>query len=68
MIIEKIQLNIQSKTVLPFLEEQKHSIFFDIETTGLYWKRSHLYLIGKGFGQAIGFTVLAAVVFGSPHR
>ncbi|WP_230399862.1 ribonuclease H-like domain-containing protein [Novisyntrophococcus fermenticellae] len=46
MITEKIQLNIYNKTVLPFLEEQKNSIFFDIETTGLYWKRSHLYLIG----------------------
>lgn len=46
MIVIKNQINITSDKLIKKLENQKDSLFFDIETTGLFWKRSHLYLIG----------------------
>ena len=46
MIASKKQLSLRNSTILTYLNEQKDALFFDIETTGLFWKNSHLYLIG----------------------
>lgn len=46
MIASKKQLSIKKNTIPTYLYEQKDALFFDIETTGLFWKNSHLYLIG----------------------
>lgn len=46
MIVYKKTLSIQDKITDKYLSHFQDSLFFDIETTGLFWKTSHLYLIG----------------------
>lgn len=45
---------IQKEIVLAEIQDSlpgASSLFFDIETTGLSWQRSHVYLIGAAYGQ-----------------
>lgn len=49
MIVSKTPLPISDETALYYLKPLEHALLFDIETTGLYWKSSHLYLIGAAF-------------------
>lgn len=46
MIVKKNTLLTQDNTISEYLQQETESLFFDIETTGLFWKKSHLYLIG----------------------
>lgn len=46
MIVKKNTLLIQDDIISEYLKQETESLFFDIETTGLFWKKSHLYLIG----------------------
>lgn len=57
MVFQESRIKIDNKQVLSYLEQFKDSLFFDIETTGLYWKNSHLYLIGAASCENSGWTV-----------
>lgn len=46
MIVKKNTLLIEDAAVSRYLQQETEALFFDIETTGLFWKKSHLYLIG----------------------
>lgn len=46
MIVNKKSISVQNLYIPPEFCSDIPTLFFDIETTGLYWKRSHLYLIG----------------------
>lgn len=48
-------------------EQFEHSIFFDIETTGLSWRTSHLYLIGAAFIEK-GHWILRQWFLQKPHE
>lgn len=49
MIVSKNKFIIQNQIAASYLESEKDSLFFDIETTGFFWKTSHLYLIGVSY-------------------
>lgn len=51
MIIREKALSFRKNLADFYLNRQKDSLFFDIETTGLSWKYSRLYLIGAAFYQ-----------------
>lgn len=46
MIVNKKSMSIENLCIPSEFQQNIPTLFFDIETTGLYWKRSHLYLIG----------------------
>ena len=49
MVIQKELIFPENIKFHVLLEQLNHSVFFDIETTGLSWRTSHLYLIGAAF-------------------
>lgn len=46
MIVNKSSIFTASDPDFRYLSQFSDAAFFDIETTGLYWKQSHLYMIG----------------------
>lgn len=49
MIIREKTLSFSDNLTIFYLDRQRDAVFFDIETTGLSWKYSRLYLIGAFF-------------------
>ena len=49
MIIQENIINFPIYSIRELEETPELCLFFDIETTGLSWKRSHLYLMGAIF-------------------
>ncbi len=49
MIIRQNIIQFPTYSIQPLEETPELCLFFDIETTGLSWKRSHLYLLGAIF-------------------
>ncbi|HIV26033.1 MAG TPA: ribonuclease H-like domain-containing protein [Candidatus Scatomonas pullistercoris] len=49
MIIRELSSSLPGRPLSAYLDSRKKTVFFDIETTGLSWRSSHLYLIGAAF-------------------
>lgn len=57
MIVNKISISAENLHIPEEFSEESGTLFFDIETTGLYWKRSHLYLIGAAYRRGDAFLL-----------
>ena len=49
MVIRELSVPAPEPLTKEYLALREKSLFFDIETTGLSWRSSHLYLIGAAF-------------------
>lgn len=57
MVIRELSIPLPDPLTQNYLDLQKNGLFFDIETTGLSWRSSHLYMIGAAFRQKGGWTL-----------
>lgn len=57
MIVSKTPLQLLDETALHYLKPLEQALLFDIETTGLNWRSSHLYMIGAVFCEGGQWTL-----------